>query len=182
MAESLQSQVGALLGIGTPSANTLPTNDQITAWLKEGSIYVMKKAPLYVLHEEVKGTTLSYVVDDYVEDAPAGYLRFYEAYSSTTNVPYKLVEPDYGRYVMSNKNSFLDDKIVFVQGGKVYAYPTPVELAFKYLSQPADSSDVPDELHDQVIKYALMMAKKEAQELEEWVALYQELDKEIKEM
>lgn len=179
MAETLEPKVGAILGIGTPDASTLPTDSQIEDWLKEGSIYVMREAPVKALFEKWQENDSVFV--NYQITAPSGYWRFVSARDKSSHEPVKLVSADYGRLVRSNLNSFLSgEKIMWVKGSTLYTTEATPTFTVSYIAKPTDSGDVPVDLHFLVIKYAVIMAKLEAQEMDEYARLLEEFRTEVR--
>ena len=180
MAETLQNMVGYYLGI-TPGAATVPTTTMIEQWLKDGSIYVMKYAQLARLAEKHKKESTPFT--NGVLTLPATFMRVVAWYDATHN-PHKLVSTAYGEYVLSNANSYLDetvDKIFWIIGASAYNGITDASAPgnLVYVAKPADSADVPSDLHEIVIKYAVAQAKYETQEIEEYMALMNEVKLEL---
>ena len=176
MAETLQNMVGYYLGI-TPDAATVPTTTMIEQWLKDGSTYVMKYAQLARLAEKHVKESLPFTTG--VLTLPATFMRVVAWYDDTHN-PHKLVSVAYGEYVLSNANEYLDetiDKIFWIIGASAYNGVTGSSASGNliYIAEPADSADVPSDLHEIVIKYAVAQAKFEAQEFEEGMVLMNEV-------
>jgi hypothetical protein len=185
MAETLQNMVGYQLGI-TPGANSVPTTTMITQWLKDGSIYVMKHAPLNTVAEKSVTVAATLVGDATLVGAytlAADFLRFV-SWISTLGQPAKLVEPQYGYVVCDAATRGIDsgEVVVWIENAKLLGNTNKDESItgnMKYVKIPADSADVPAKLHDLVVLYAVARAKAEAQEMDEFQALMGELEGKI---
>lgn len=183
MAETLQNMVGYQLGI-TPGAATVPTTTMIVQWLKDGSIYIMKHAPLDAIAEKHVSAAANLTAGVLLGEValPGDYLRFVNWFNTTTGESVQFVEIGY-LYLVRNAGEF-DTQIlcVSIEDGKLKGNSALAGTLIGnliYVKEPVDSADVPTKLHDLVVLYAVARAKAEAQEMDEFQALMGELEGKI---
>lgn len=173
MAETLTNQVGAYLGIGTPSTGTLPTLSQINEWLKRGAIFLARVLPVDELSEIVKNATVT--ISGGFGDLPADFMRMVvmmDVSDSDKVIP--LVTPSLGKYIDSEQNSMISGVVCWITNNDLYTTATG-NIDINYIPEPADTSEIPSKFHQLAIKYAVIQAKIEAQELDEVAVLQNEL-------
>ena len=172
MAETLHTQVGYILGI-TPSGTTVPTQTQVTRWLLDGSILLAETLPAKAFETKWVAASLE-LADSYVA-LPASFLKFAAAtYQSVTHSEVFLVNPAFGRYLRDVGSTMYTDKVIWIEGSNLHCSETDGTIDLLYVKMPTETADIPAKFHALAIDYAVIMAKKEAQELDEASLLIQE--------
>ena len=145
----------------------LHTNGEITEWIRQGCVFVMREAPIQALEEVYVHTDANLTGDaEFVGEfsLPAAYLRYVVWISGLTAKPAKLVSPAYG-YLTSNGSSDNIDVqriCVWIEEGKLKGNTTHDGSEtgdLIYVPIPTDITEIPSKLDDLVIDYAVAQAR-----------------------
>jgi len=166
MAETLTQRVGDLLGI-TISTNTIPSTNMVNQWLLDGSIKFMMMAPKELLQNKYTPSALGSVSS---ATLPSDFLRMVHVKKSD-NTPVTILDPKIGRSLQQSGFSLYP--FAYIENNTIYFNATD-NYSLLYIPQPVDSSGVPDEFHELIVNYALIMAKKQEGALDEVVPLLNE--------
>jgi len=176
-----RTRVGYILGynIGTSSS---PTSTEVDQWIIDGANLIKKYAAPENLDRLLESTSIAMGGSGvYTGSLPSDFLRDVYVYDSS-NDPLDKVTPHEVGYLVRSNNTYHNSTKVYAIIGSAIASGQYGSLILTYLSydEAGDIANIPIEYEELLVDYGVLQARRQEDNFQQYLPLFQKWVAEIK--